>query len=214
MVYAKDFWYYLLSIPGAVCALGFHEYVKALCSYRQGDPLPKLRGRLRANPFSHIDPLGLAVMLLTGFGWAAPAPVSGTYYGDRRRGAVVTHAVPILCSIVASCAAASLLTLYKAFLLKSGAPLHGVMWNLNFAIYRTIFLFARANLAVAFMNILPVYPLGGNAILAAFLPPNDAVKLKALEKLTQLVLLFALAAGVIGMAMDPLIRGLLRFAAI
>ena len=88
------------------------------------------------------------------------------------------------------------------------------MWYFNFALYRMIFLFARANLAVAFLNMLPVYPLGGNAILAEFLSPNDAVKLKALEKLMQLILQFALAAGLIEAALEPLIRALLRFAVI
>ncbi|MCL2351315.1 MAG: site-2 protease family protein [Firmicutes bacterium] len=214
MVYAKDLWYYLLSVPGAVCALGLHEYVKALVSFRQGDPLPKLRGRLRANPFSHLDPLGLVVMLAAGYGWARPVPVSATYYRDRKSGTLITHVFPILVCIVVSCAAATLLALYKYFLLNSGAPLQGGMWNFNFAVYRMIFLFVRANLAVAFLNILPVYPLDGNAVLAAFLSPENAVKLKALERLTQLILLFALAAGLFGMAIDPLIMTLLKFAAL
>jgi len=212
MVYTKDFWFYLLSLPASACAIGLHEYVRALVSFRQGDPLPKRR--MRPNPFPHLDPLGLIVMLLTGYGWARPAPVNAAQYADRRRGALIMNAVPILASIITGCAAASVSHLYKILLLKSAAPFEGGVWNFNFALYRMLFLFARANLAVAFLNVLPVYPLGGNAILAAFLPPNDAVKLAALEKLTQLILLFALASGLISAVFEPMIRTLLKFAAI
>lgn len=211
MLYTKDFWYYLLSFLGIACALGLHEYVKARVSFRQGDPMPKLSGRLRANPFSHLDPLGVAAMLLTGFGWARPAPASASYYADRRMGTLITHIIPILVNIVAACAAAALLTVYKTFLLSSATlPFEG-MWRVNFEIYRTIYFFARANLAVALFNILPIYPLDGNAVLEAFLTPNKALKLKALEKLTQLILLFLLAVGIISAAFEPVIKAILGF---
>jgi len=211
MLYIKDFWYYLLSAPGAICALGLHEYVKARASFRQGDPLPRRRGRLRANPFSHMDPAGVIAMLLTGYGWARPVPVSSTYYADRRRGTLITFVLPILASVIACCAVASLLAVYKLYLQSSAAPPFTGVWNVNFQIYRAVFFFARANLAVALLNILPIYPLDGSAILAGFLPANGEVKLAALEKPLQLFLLLLLATGVVGMAFDPVINALLKF---
>lgn len=45
----------LLSIPGILIALTFHEFAHAFVATKLGDDTPKLQGRTNLNPFSHID---------------------------------------------------------------------------------------------------------------------------------------------------------------
>lgn len=48
----------LLSIPGVLIAITFHEYAHAFAADRLGDDTPRRQGRLSLNPFSHLDPIG------------------------------------------------------------------------------------------------------------------------------------------------------------
>ncbi len=76
---------YLYAIPGALLAPIIHEWVKAMCSARQGDPTPKAKGFLCGNPFKYFEPIGFFLMIMFGFGWGRPVPTSALYYKDRRK---------------------------------------------------------------------------------------------------------------------------------
>lgn len=56
--------------------LPLHEFAHAWVARRCGDDTAKSKGRLTFNPFSHVDPVGAVLLLLTGFGWAKPVPVN------------------------------------------------------------------------------------------------------------------------------------------
>ena len=49
-------WVYdtLVSLPGIIIALTFHEAAHGYVSYWLGDPTPKIKGRLSLNPAHHI----------------------------------------------------------------------------------------------------------------------------------------------------------------
>ena len=48
----------LLTIPGVLIALTFHEFAHAYAADKLGDETPRMQGRLNLNPLSHIDPFG------------------------------------------------------------------------------------------------------------------------------------------------------------
>lgn len=75
----------LLSTPGRLMALSFHEFAHAWVANRCGDPTARMLGRLTVNPAKHLDPIGTVMMLLLGFGWAKPVPVNPRNYRDYRR---------------------------------------------------------------------------------------------------------------------------------
>lgn len=52
--------------------LTVHETCHGLAAYALGDPTAKREHRLSLNPLHHIDWVGLACMLVLGFGWAKP----------------------------------------------------------------------------------------------------------------------------------------------
>ena len=74
----------LLSLPGILVAISFHEMAHGYAADAMGDPTPKLAGRLTVNPLKHIDPIGFISMLLVRFGWAKPCLLYTSQYGFCR----------------------------------------------------------------------------------------------------------------------------------
>ena len=54
--------------------LPLHEFAHAWVARLCGDDTADSKGRLTLNPFSHVDPFGAILLLLTGFGWAKTDP--------------------------------------------------------------------------------------------------------------------------------------------
>ena len=51
----------LLTIPGVLIAITFHEFAHAKAADMLGDDTPRQEGRLSLNPLSHIDPIGFII---------------------------------------------------------------------------------------------------------------------------------------------------------
>lgn len=47
----------LLTLPGVIVAITFHEFAHAYAAYKLGDDTPRMQGRLNLNPASHLDPI-------------------------------------------------------------------------------------------------------------------------------------------------------------
>ncbi len=54
-----ELFFLLVSIPGVLVAITFHEFAHGLAAYKLGDNTAKNEGRLSLNPFDHLDPIGL-----------------------------------------------------------------------------------------------------------------------------------------------------------
>ena len=59
----------LVSVPGVLLAITFHEFAHGLAAYKLGDNTAKNEGRLSLNPKDHLDPIGTLMLLVAGFGW-------------------------------------------------------------------------------------------------------------------------------------------------
>ena len=95
----------LLTIPGVLVAITFHEFAHAFAADKLGDDTPRLQGRLNLNPLSHLDPIGSIMLLFAGFGWGKPVQVNPRNY-DRRMSmdkadAIVSIAGPTMNFILA-----------------------------------------------------------------------------------------------------------------
>ena len=66
----------LLSIPGVLIAITFHEFAHAFAADRLGDTTPRSQGRLNLNPLSHIDPVGFVLLIFAHFGWGKPVQIN------------------------------------------------------------------------------------------------------------------------------------------
>ena len=95
----------LLIIPAVLIAITFHEFAHAFAAYKLGDNTAKQQGRMNLNPLSHIDPIGLIMLLTIGIGWGKPVQVD---YRNFRKDisvakaeAIVSIAGPIMNFILA-----------------------------------------------------------------------------------------------------------------
>jgi Zn-dependent protease len=198
----------LMRIPSIIIVVTLHEYIKALVSTRLGDPVPKDKGRLTLNPLKHMDPFGAICLFLTGYGWGKPVQTSPIHYRDKEKGTLITYVMPSLANL---------------FFGSMFAVAYGVFWqfamtaqnseNITEVAYYALecgrwllYYMAFHNIAMAFYNIIPVFPLDGYKILNLFLPPLTIVKLQQFETILQFLLLGATLMGWVGILYDPAVE--------
>ena len=72
-----------------IVGITFHEFSHAAVATLQGDQTARSQGRLTLNPVAHLDPLGSIALLVAGFGWGRPVPITPSRMRNRRFGAVL-----------------------------------------------------------------------------------------------------------------------------
>jgi len=154
----------IAAVVALLVGLTFHEFSHALLADQLGDRRPRAMGRLTLNPIPHIDPIGAAMMLIAGFGWAKPVLVNPAALAGGRRGmAVVAVAGPIANVVVAIAFA----VVYRVL------DLVGLEQGFVTELVRLIVAF---NMLLALFNLIPIPPLDGSNVLVAFLPPRQALQ--------------------------------------
>src|SRR5260370_16267222 len=67
---------FIIIVLAIVLAIALHEFGHAAADELQGDPTARLAGRLTLNPLRHLDPFGTILIVLVGFGWGKPVPMT------------------------------------------------------------------------------------------------------------------------------------------
>ena len=91
---------YLSNFIVILIVLPCHEFAHAFAAVKCGDETPKFAGRYTLNPFAHFDPIGLAMMILIGFGWAKPVPVNPDNFHNRKKGCVLVSIAGVTVNII------------------------------------------------------------------------------------------------------------------
>jgi Zn-dependent protease len=189
----------LLSVIPALLCITFHELSHGFIAYKLGDHTAKNLGRLTLNPIKHIDPIGLLMMALVGFGWAKPVPVDMRYFRSPKRGMALTALAGPVSNII--------LALF--FSLVYGL-VYGLLFNAqtdNTALYlisRTIYL----SIALAVFNILPIPPLDGSKVLFSLLPNRQYMLLMRYERFGMVALIIIMFTGVFDSTIRALTSGI------
>ena len=173
----------LMLLAGAAVSLvciTVHELSHGLTAYRLGDPTAKRMHRLSLNPLHHIDWLGLASMLICGFGWAKPVPVDMRYFKNRRAGMAITALAGPVSNFLLAFAA-----LFAASLLFRLAPAGEFMVWLFYFLLTT----AMLSIGLGLFNLVPIPPLDGSKVLFALLPERAYNTLMRYERSGMAVLL-------------------------
>ena len=154
-------WIYdtLISLPGIILALTFHEAAHGYASYWLGDPTPKIQGRLSLNPAHHIDPVGFVTLLLFGFGWGQPVQINPGYYKHRRRDefivAIAGAATNLILAVITSFIIKGLLNGMTEFFYYG---IGGILLDILLYVF-------SINIVLMAFNLLPVPPLDGFGIV-------------------------------------------------
>ena len=173
---------FILIILALIISLTFHEYGHGFVAKLYGDNTAEQAGRLSLNPLVHIDPMGLLMVILIGFGYAKPVPTNPANYTSRWAIPLVAAAGPAMNLLVAIIA----INLYILGL-KAGWPAFVGQGPQFFFTY-----LALINLLLMLFNLIPIGPLDGHYILPYFLPRNWAIRFHYYNQRYGVYLLLAL----------------------
>lgn len=145
-------------------SLTFHEYGHALVARWFGDRTAEQQGRLTLNPLAHIDPMGLLMVILVGFGYAKPVPTNPRNFRSFWGEFFVAAAGPMMNLLIAFVA----MNIY-ALGLKLEIPLFDSQ-----AAYYLFGFVATINLLLMLFNLIPIGALDGHYIMPYLLPKRLA----------------------------------------
>ena len=185
----------LFRIPALIAALTIHEYAHARAAVAMGDPTPRFLGRVTLNPIPHIDPIGLILLFIAGFGWAKPVEVNHRNFRDGRRGMFVVSLAGAGANI-----ALGFVAWFFLFLLGE-LNLIGMVWQ------KTLWQLYRYNLMFAVFNLIPIPPLDGSKVLMSLLPGHLAYQYQKLEPYGNYILIaLVLIPGLLSVVVTPFYR--------
>ncbi len=158
-----------------ILSIVLHEVAHGYAANWLGDPTARLAGRLSANPFVHIDPIGSviipAMLFMTHspflFGWAKPVPYNPYNLSNQRWGeAIVAAAGPLTNFLLAAIFAGLIRMAGVAGLSESFVDLASQI--------------VLINVLLGCFNLIPMPPLDGSKVIEPFLPLRVRQQYRAL----------------------------------
>lgn len=196
----------LLTLPGVLLAITFHEFAHANAADKLGDDTPRKQGRLSLNPKDHIDPLGILMLIFVHVGWGKPVQVNPRNYDRRfsieKADAIVSVAGPLMnffLSIV--------LTLIYCAIIKF-APVSFYITTIGQVIISIIYYAIIVNVGLGVFNLIPLPPLDGSKIVLPLLPSKVKYWFMDNERIFYIIFLALWVTGIAGQFISPLIDGI------
>ena len=168
---------FVLSIPGILIAITFHEFAHAFAADKLGDDTPRRQGRLNLNPFKHLDPFGTIMLVFAGFGWGKPVEINPRNFNRdislSKAEAIVAAAGPIMNLIIAVVFEIILCLVVKfapGFEVIGGTILaSNQVWGMVASVISGVI---SINIGLGIFNLIPLPPLDGSKVIMPFLPFN------------------------------------------
>lgn len=195
----------LLSAPGVLIAITFHEFAHGYAAYKLGDNTAKNQGRLNLNPLTHLDPIGTLMLLVAGFGWGKPVEVNPRNYTRKismeKGEAIVSLAGPLINFFIALVFTLIYCAIYKfAGISFMTSTVGGIIMLL---ISSTI----AINIGLGVFNLIPLPPLDGSKIIMPFLPYKAKQFFVNNEQIFYIIFILLWVTGLAGTIITPAIRG-------
>lgn len=174
---------------GLVIGFTVHEFAHAWTAYRLGDDTAYYQGRLTLDPRAHLEPVGIVLALIVGFGWAKPVPVNPrAFYPNEQRGMMITALAGPVSNLILAFVFGMLLRIVDGIgLINDGTFFYNVILTIVFF-----------NIILFLFNLIPLSPLDGWKILNGVVPADQSYQLMQYERESQFALLLLLMSGFIG----------------
>lgn len=199
----------LLTIPGVIVAITFHEFAHAFVADKLGDDTPRRQGRLNLNPLSHIDPVGFFMLIFAHFGWGKPVEINPTNF-NRKRSMSAQEAIVALAGPVMNLIIAIVLTIIL-FAINAFASTFAFT-TVGMLICLTLQMAISVNIGLGVFNLIPLPPLDGSKVLMGFLPYNAKRWFEEHEKVFYIIFLVIwitpIASLIISPAIDAITSGI------
>ncbi|MEN8906340.1 MAG: site-2 protease family protein [Clostridiales bacterium] len=189
--------YTIYIFPGIILGFIVHEFAHALIAHKLGDPTPKEQNKLNLKPNTHIDLIGIFMIIILGFGWAKPVETNPNYLKKPRLHTIlISIAGPFsnLFLAIFLCASLSFLQFYQiinfeTLSLANDSP----AFNWFFYLLTIFILHAvHINVMLFMFNLLPFPPLDGFHVVENLLPSSFYKILAFLHKYGFIILILLL----------------------
>lgn len=194
----------LLTLPGIILGLSFHEFAHAWTSDKLGDPTPRRQGRVTLNPLAHIDWVGFAALLFLGFGWGKPVQINPSYYKNRRRDEFLVGIAGVTMNLIL----AVLISVPVRLLSKSIGALGGsvIMQDIFYILLYAVMI----NLVLMVFNLIPCPPLDGFGLVTQIFKLDRYDWWQSLYQKGSWILIILLVTNVVDAILDPAVSFLMR----
>ena len=193
----------VLSIPAVLIAITVHEFGHAFAAYKLGDDTPLRQGRVSLNPFDHVDPLGLAMLLFAHIGWGKPVQVDPRNYNRdisvEKADAIVSFAGPLMNFITAIIFA----LIYCAIIKFAGVSF--LTSNIGYIIISIVASVVTMDIGLGVFNMIPLPPLDGSKIFLPIFPRNAKYWFIEHEQMFYFIFLIIWITGIAGRLISPII---------
>jgi len=193
----------LISAPGVLIAITFHEFAHGYAAYKLGDDTPVRQGRLSLNPFDHIDPLGIAMLLFAHIGWGKPVEIDPRNYNRNisveKADAIVSFAGPLMNFITALIFALIYCAIIKF------AKITFISTTVGSVVMAMIAYIITMNIGLGVFNLIPLPPLDGSKIFLPILPRGAKTWFIENERIFYIIFLVIWISGIAGNMISPLI---------
>ncbi|WP_223668878.1 site-2 protease family protein [Kangiella shandongensis] len=143
-----------------IFSLTLHEFGHAYSAKLLGDDTAEKMGRLNLNPLNHIDPVGLLAVVLIGFGYAKPVPITPRKLKPHWGSAAVAAAGPFMNFLIA----------LVAVNLQAAAWVFDIASLQSQVAQTSLSFLAMINILLMLFNLLPIGPLDGHYVMEWLLP--------------------------------------------
>ena len=193
----------VLTIPGVLVAITFHEFAHAFVADKLGDDTPRRQGRLTLNPLAHLDPYGTFLMIFAGFGWGKPVEINPINFNRKvsMKGgsALVSIAGPLMNFILAIICA-----IIYGILLRTS-----IVYSKTGEIIMEIILYTMSmNIGLGVFNLIPLPPLDGSKVLLALLPSRAQDWYENNQHILYIIFLVIWITPIAGQIVTPVITSI------
>jgi Zn-dependent protease len=194
----------LYVLPILLFSIVVHEVAHGWVALQLGDSTARDFGRLTLNPIPHLDPIGSIAIPLLSFisagsifiAWAKPVPVNPANFSNFRRDDTLVSIVGPLSNLLVAFGCVIFYILSVRFI----GPIEQIGGDFQREIASFIIrMFAAGitlNIFLAVFNMIPVPPLDGSHILAAWLPDGISDKFRQIG-------FFGILIVILLMRLDP-----------
>ena len=179
----------LISIPGLLLAITFHEFAHGYAAYLMGDRTAKYDGRLSLNPLRHIDPIGALCMLIFRFGWAKSVPINPYNFKNQRLGVITVSLAGPFANFILGFLSCIVCAFMEEFVTVDNI---NEMWIFLYNVFRAS---TFMNTGLMIFNLIPIPPLDGSKVLMEFLPPKAKYSMYRYERYFGIILLLVVYLG-------------------
>lgn len=201
----------ILTLPGVIIAISFHEFAHAFAADRLGDRTPRTQGRLSINPSAHLDPVGLILLLFAHIGWGKPVQINPNNFTTKSKekgetivalaGPLMNFFLAIIFTIIFYIL--SIVDGSAVFEMLISDEIVGMSFMSLIAL--VIYYAIIVNIGLGVFNLIPIPPLDGSKIFLRLLPYKAQRWIDENENTIYIIFLVLWFLGLLSVLVTPVI---------